>query len=596
MEKENLYLDYAVSTTQLETKPSKTEAGNILSSIDFQQKKGTIYDLERDIRSGSVSVCGHYDRDQQFKWKGNMTEAWQYSNVVVVDIDNGSCKFDDLMERMTFTPTLVATSGSYVEGDDEEHSLYKYHCYYFFTDKIKSIQEYEKLYDHFDYQLNQDGVYDYNKVDFRTGKVCKKDTCGKSVARLFYGNVNAKTALNADKVYSINMFDCLDVTVPEYTPQHRNKVKAVKKWEGFLDKKLEKELLSNRLLDFVKKYSLVDFVGLPKEQIPVKMGEDESRANKWGIIPREYQDLTRLFYNYTKQNHLQFHEIGSGRYSKLTFIAHVYRSWDNYTPEQVAVLLAHWCVKMFDSRMSVEKASDKFYGSDIYNLVKSVFGKDPMILREDYKKKGLGVAISKTYCTIHNMSPQAVYGQWVSAQTDEKIADVFKCNLTDKENAQSAKVSPRRIAKFRKERNLPRVTKGERTRGAILQLIIEGVDKKDIAEKLGLSHNTVIQYIWDICNHKYNMNKNYDIVVNNLYMYYPKMKDRQTPPEQEGEKTESTDNWQEHYDQNESIRANETRLRKLGFNVSKSTIARWIKQQKENKTNNDDSRRYESTN
>lgn len=585
---ENLYLDYAVSTTQLETKPSKTEAGNILSSIDFQQKKGTIYDLERDIRSGSVSVCGHYDRDQQFKWKGNMTEAWQYSNVVVVDIDNGSCKFDELMERMTFTPTLVATSGSYVEGKDEEHSLYKYHCYYFFTDKIKTIQEYQKLYDHLDYQLNQDGVYDYNKVDFRTGEVCKKDSCGKYVAHLFYGNVNAKTALNTNKVYSLNMFDCLDVTVPEYTPQHRNKVKAIKKWDGFLDKKLEKELLTNRLVDFVKKHSLVEFVGLSKEQIPVKMGEDESRANKWGIIPREFQDLTRLFYNYAKPNHLQFHEIGSGRYYKLFVIAHVYRSWDSYTPEQVAVLLAHWCVHMFDLRMSVEDARDKFNGSYIYDLVKSVFKKDPMTLREYYKKKGLGVAISKTYCTIYNMSPQAVYGQWVSAQTDEKIADVFDCNSTDTENAQVAKVSPGRIATFRMKHNLPRVSKGERTRGVILQLIKEGIAKKDIAEKLGMSPNTVKQYIRDISNHKYNMNKNYDIVVNNLYMYYPKMKDRKTPPEQEGKKTESTDYWQERYDQNESIRTNETRLRQLGFNVSKSTIARWLKKQKENKTESDE--------
>lgn len=564
---EDLYLDYAVSTNQFETKPSKADAGKILASVNFQQKKGTIRDLEQDIRSGRISVCGLYDRGQQFMWKGSMTDAWQYTKVVVVDIDNGSCNFDDLLRRMTFTPTLVTTSGSYSEGVDYEHSSYKYHCYYVFKDRIDTIQAYQNLYDHLDYQLNEDGVYDYNS---------KKDNCGRSVAHLYYGNVNAKSAVNADKVYSLDMFDDIDVTV-EYTTQHKNKVEAVKKWNGFLDKELEAELLSNRLVDFVKHHL---------QWLPIKMAEDESRANEWGIILREYQDLTHLYFNYAKQKHLQFHEIGSGRYKKLTFIAHVYRSWDCFTPEQVAVLLAHWCVKMFDLKMSAEEPRDKFEGSHIYDLVKYVFTKDPIRLRDRYKKKCLGVAISKTYCTVHNMTPQAVYGQWVRYQTDERIGNVYDCNSTDKENADAADVSSRRIATFRKTHNLPRVTKGERTRGAIFQLVMEGWSKKAIAEKLGLSPNTVKQYIWDINAHKYDMNKIYDDMINNIYMYSPQMMGRPTPI-QEGKATEAPLSQEEqlkaNYDFSRSIRDNVTLLATKGIVISKSSLGRWLKEYKQSK-------------
>lgn len=98
------------------------------------------------------------------------------------------------------------------------------------------------------------------------------------------------------------------------------------------------------------------------------------------------------------------------------------------------------------------------------------------------------------------------------------------------------------------------------------------------------------------------MKKNDDMMIQNLYSYspFPEMKEILTSVQERKKNTDVLLSQDEqiamNYDWNESIRSNVELLKEKGIDISKSTLGRWLKKQKENKTNNDDSRRYESTN
>lgn len=561
---DELRFDYAISTISLKEKPEGKEKDQLMSTIVFRRKEGTIGDLAKDISSGYVTATGCFAKEQ-FTWKGVMSDEWRYSNVIVIDVDNGSCKFDEFKNKLTYTPTLITTSSSYLEGSDDEHSIYKFHCYYVFEDKICSKYDYQRLYDQLDQQMEEDGVYDRKKGE--------KDRCGSSVAHLFFGDINTTMAVNADVTYRSDMFP----VAPKKEEWRSDNLK----WFGFYDKDLEKELKNCQ--------DLSEFVGRHKVQIAVRRNEEENRANEWGVIEREYPDLSPLYYRGWNRKRVKW-GIGSGRLNKLRRIAFSYRSWGEFSPDQIAILLANWAVQVFDPRRDEESDENRFNGRDIYGLVKMAFKEAPATIRERYKKDGTvhGVAISRVYLTQHpGLTHQAVLGQWKRHLTEEKIGESYDCNATDAQNAAKIGVSKRLIAEFRKRHNQSCVSKGEVTRYAVIEMTKDGWSVSRTAELLGVSPSTVYKYR----KHKYVMQPNHDKIINNMYMYYPQVEGRPTPPVQEGKKTESTGNWKEHYDKNESIRVNETRLRQLGFNVSKSTIARWLKQERENKTDKDDSRR-----
>lgn len=556
-----LLFDYAISTTPLKKKPEGPVKAQLMSTIVYRRKEGTIGDLAKDISSGYVTAVGCFNKDQ-FKWVGSMSKEWRYSNVIVIDVDNGSCRFDELKQKFTYPPTLISTSSSYSEGEDPALSHYKYHCYYVFADRICNRKDYQWIYTQLDNQLEQDGVYASHDG---------KDDCGKQVAHVFFGNANATMAIN-DVIYRLDMFP--DAPATELVEDRKEQTKL--EWEGFEDKDLEMELL--------KCASLRQFVKRHWVPLVFKLQEDENAANEWGVIPRQYNDLTHIYFSGKNRGRRKW-EIGSGRVTKLIFVAYVLRSWGIFSADQLAIMLANWVVQMFDPRVSEKNTADKFNGEDIYRLVKKVFHEDPASIRERFKAMGevKGVAISRSYRKLHpEMSLQAIYGQWVRVQNDERIGESYDCNASDAINAAVIGVSRRLIADFRKRHNITRVNKGEITCCAVEKMTKDGWSVSSIAELLGVSPSTVYKYR----KHKYVMQQSHDKIINNMYMYYPQVEGRPTPLTPEGKKTESSDNWQEHYDPNESIRANETRLRQLGFNVSKSAIARWLKQQKENKTDN----------
>lgn len=571
-----LRFDYAISKRSLQEKPEGKEKDKKLSTMVFRRKEGTIGDLAKDISSGYVTATGCFSKEQ-FKWEGVMSDEWEHSNVIVIDVDNGSCKFDEFKNKLTYRPTLITTSSSYLEASDDEHSLYKYHCYYVFDDKICSEYDYQRLYDQLDQQMEEDGVYDREKGE--------KDRCGSSVAHLFFGNINTTMAVNADVTYRLDMFP--DAPATELAEDRKEQTKL--EWEGFEDKDLEMELL--------KCASLRQFVQRHWVPLVFKLQEDENAANEWGVIPRQYNDLTHIYFNGKNRGRRKW-EIGSGRVTKLIFVAYVLRSWGIFSADQLAILLANWVVQMFDPRVSEKNTADKFNGKDIYRLVKKVFQEDPASIREQFKARGevKGVAISRSYRKLHpEMSQQAIYGQWVRVQNDARIGESYDCNASDAINAAVIGVSRRLIADFRKRHNITRVNKGEITCCAVEKMTKDGWSVARTAEILGVCSSTVYKYRRDILNHKYSMKQNYDTMINNMYMYYPQMMDRPTSIQERKKNTDALLSQDEqiamNYDWGESIRRNVELLKEKGIDVSKSTLGRWVKQQKENKTDNYDSRR-----
>ncbi len=86
------------------------------------------------------------------------------------------------------------------------------------------------------------------------------------------------------------------------------------------------------------------------------------------------------------------------------------------------------------------------------------------------------------------------------------------------------------------------------------------------------------------------MQKNYDIMLQNLYSYYPSQQMKgilSSVKRQERKTTDAILSKEEqiamNYDWNESIRSNVELLKEKGIDVSKSTLGRWLKKQKENK-------------
>ena len=86
------------------------------------------------------------------------------------------------------------------------------------------------------------------------------------------------------------------------------------------------------------------------------------------------------------------------------------------------------------------------------------------------------------------------------------------------------------------------------------------------------------------------MKKNYDIMLENLYSYFPsqQMKGILSSVKRQERMTTDAPLTQEeqiamNYDWNASIRSNVELLKSKGIEVSKSTLGRWVKLQKENK-------------
>lgn len=86
------------------------------------------------------------------------------------------------------------------------------------------------------------------------------------------------------------------------------------------------------------------------------------------------------------------------------------------------------------------------------------------------------------------------------------------------------------------------------------------------------------------------MKKNYDIMLQNLYSYYPfpEMKGILSSVKRQEKKTtdgllSKDEQIAMNYDWEESIRSNVELLKEKGIDVSKSTLGRWVKLQKENK-------------
>ena len=95
------------------------------------------------------------------------------------------------------------------------------------------------------------------------------------------------------------------------------------------------------------------------------------------------------------------------------------------------------------------------------------------------------------------------------------------------------------------------------------------------------------------------MKKNDDIMLQNLYSYFPypenkgilSVQERQDRKKNTDALLSKDEQIAMNYDWEESIRSNVELLKEKGIDVSKSTLGRWVKQQKENKTDNYDSRR-----
>ena len=569
---EELRFKYAVSSISLKEKPEgPVKKKQLMSTMVFRRKEGTIGDLASDIAEGYVIAVGCFSKDQ-FKWEGRMSDEWRYSNVIGIDVDNGSCPFDELKQKFTYPPTIISTSSSYSEGEEPAQSLYKYHCYYVFADRICNRKDYQWIYTQLDNQLEQDGVYASHDG---------KDDCGKQVAHVFFGNANTTMAIN-DVIYRLDMFPSAPAT--ELVEDRKEQTKL--EWKGFEDKDLEKELL--------KCASLRQFVKRHWEPLVFKLQEDENAANEWGVIQRQYNDLTHIYFNGKNRGRRKW-KIGSGRVKKLIFVAYVLRSWGIFSADQLAIMLANWVVQMYDQRVSEKNTADKFSGEYIYRLVKKVFQEDPASIREQFKAMGevKGVAISRSYRKLHpEMSQQAIYGQWVRAQNDERIGESYDCNASDAINAAVIGVSRRLIADFRKRHNITRVNKGEITCCAVEKMTKDGWSVSRTAEILGVSPSTVYKYRRDILNHKYTMKQNYDTMINNMYMYSPQMMDRPTSTQERKKTTDAPLTQEEqiakNYDWNESIRSNVLLLKGKGIEVTKSTLGRWVKQQRENKTDNDE--------
>lgn len=411
----------SVSTT---THKDKADFEAASKALVYQKQSADIDTLCQLIKKGH-SFCHCFDDNDEAFTNSTKTQAnFRYTSFIPYDIDDSTLPMDEYLTTLTYQPTIAYTTTSNgIKGN-------RYRLIYCFDSKIKGVGGYQTL-------------FDTMKVESGIGEL---DNCTHSPAQAFFGN-----ALPTCRMVCTHYVYHLP-TAASTTTEKREKVsKQIKNKRGESDiirnDTFKQDFEGMSLRRFVSTYS--------SEYQPI----DESEltyCNGYASIDENYLRIYRRWNPDTR--HIHRWQDGEGRRKKLATAALIIRKIKpDITAEHLIYCLAYEVTYYYSN---IDGVLNK---SLILRVAEATLEKpiDEITIKGHDKRK---YKVDKDYWKSLGVSTKAAVAKARAVWNDERIGELYDCQLTDKENAEvmakfGQKVSVSTIKRWRKKHGITKYNK-----------------------------------------------------------------------------------------------------------------------------------------
>ena len=409
----------SVSTTSYESKEAFVAASK---KLVYRKQPVSIDTLCQFIKEGH-SFCHCYDDNDEPFTNSTKTQAnFRYTSCIAYDIDDNALPMEEYLTTLTYQPTIAYTTTSDgIKGN-------RYRLVYCFNGKITGKAQYE-------------ATFETVQVESGIGEL--KDNCTHSPAQPFFGN-----ALPTCRMVCTNYVYNIPTAASTITKKGEKVSKQIKIKKG------ESDIISNDTFrnDF-EGMSLRKFVSTySSEYQPIEESE-LTYSNGYAPIDENYLRIYRRWDADTRRIHRW--QDGEGRRKKLATAALIIRKIKpDITAEHLIYCLAYEVVHYYSN---IDGVLNK---SLILRVAEAALEKplDEITIKGHDKRK---YKVDKDYWKSLGVSPKAAVAKARAVWNDERIGELYDCQLTDKENIEvlakfGQKVSVSTIKRWRKK---PGITK-----------------------------------------------------------------------------------------------------------------------------------------
>ncbi|MBP3740158.1 MAG: hypothetical protein J6I41_03495 [Bacteroidales bacterium] len=412
----------SVSTTTYESKEAFVAASKKLVYRKQPVNIGTMCQL---IKEGH-SFCHCYDDNDEPFTNSTKTQAnFRYTSCIAYDIDDNTLPMEEYLTTLNYQPTIAYTTTSDgIKGN-------RYRFVYCFDGKITGKAQYE-------------ATFETVQVESGIGEL--KDNCTHSPAQAFFGNALPTCRMVCTNyVYNIP-------TAASTTTEKREKVsKQIK------NKRRESDIICNDTFrnDF-EGMSLRKFVSTYSSKYQPIEESELTYNNGYALIDENYLRIYRRWNADTR--HIHRWQDGEGRRKKLATAALIIRKIKpDITAEHLIYCLAYEVVHYYSN---IDGVLNK---SLILRVATAALEKpiDEITIKGHDKRN---YKVDMDYWKNLGVSPKAAVAKARAVWNDERIGELYDCQLTDKENAEvlakfGQKVSVSTIKRWRKKHGITKYNK-----------------------------------------------------------------------------------------------------------------------------------------
>ena len=412
----------SVSTTTYENKEAFVAASK---KLVYRKQPVSIDTMCQFIKDGH-SFCHCYDdNDEPFTNRTKTQANFRYTSCMAYDIDDNSLPMEEYLTTLTYQPTIAYTTTSDgIKGN-------RYRLVYCFDGKIKGVSGYQTL-------------FDTMQVESGIGEL--KDNCTHSPAQAFFGN-----ALPTCRMVCTNYVYSIPTAASTTTEKEEKVSKQIK------NKKRKSDIICNDTFqkDF-EGMSLRKFVSTYSSKYQPIEESELSYCNGYATIDENYLRIYRRWNADTR--HIHRWQDGEGRRKKLATAALIIRKIKpDITAEHLIYCLAYENVHYYSN---IDGVLNK---SLILRVAEAALEKpiDEITIKGHDKRK---YKVDKDYWKSLGISTKAAVAKARAVWNDERIGELYDCQLTDKENVEvmakfGQKVSVSTIKRWRKKHGITKYNK-----------------------------------------------------------------------------------------------------------------------------------------
>lgn len=411
----------SVSTTTYESKEAFVAASK---KLVYRKQPVDIGSMCQLIKDGH-SFCHCYDdNDEPFTNRTKTQANFRYTSCIAYDIDDNTLPMEEYLTTLTCQPTIAYTTTSNgIKGN-------RYRLIYCFDSKIKGVGGYQTL-------------FDTMKVESGIGEL---DNCTHSPAQAFFGN-----ALPTCRMVCTHYVYHLPTAASTTTEKKEKVSKHIK------IKKEESDIIRNDTFkqDF-EGMSLRRFVSTYSSEYQTIEESELTYCNGYASIDENYLRIYRRWNPDTRRIHKW--QDGEGRRKKLATAALIIRKIKpDITAEHLIYCIAYEVIHYYSNIDSILNKSL------ILRVAKAALEKpiDDITIKGHDKRK---YKVDMDYWKNLGVSPKAAVAKARAVWNDERIGELYDCQLTDKENAElmakfGQRVSVSTIKRWRKKHGITKYNK-----------------------------------------------------------------------------------------------------------------------------------------